>query len=273
MQQDLYSKYASSERVISRSDYGYIYISPHLDDVALSCSGTICQQKNQGLNILGVTVFAGDPRPPYSPFVQAFHRAWQASEIAPYQIRKDEERTAMTTLGVDYAWFDWLEILYREQELVDGSEMFCEPGDWAIHPHDALLFETFRSWLADLHQAYPHAQIVTPLSLGGHRDHRLLFCAALSVLNHRHLLFYEDFPYATYQEEELTELVKFYHLVSDEVDISSYLEQRIRVAECYPSQLPAIYFSSDTFLDLIRAYTSKLGREKRFVERYWRLPA
>ena len=272
MEPILFSKYTLSEHVITHSDYDYIYISPHLDDVALSCSGTICQQKNQGFKILVITVFAGDPQPPFSPFVQAYHRAWQASEASPYQIRKDEERKAMAVLGVNYIWFDWLEILYRDLTLADGSEIFCEPGNPAIHPLDAPVYATLCQWLTDLRQSYPHAQIVAPLSLGGHRDHRLLFRTSLDVLDHHLLLFYEDFPYATYQTEELAELAQFYHLIPDEVDISLCLEQRIHVAESYQSQLPAIYFSSDQFLDVIREYTSNLGGQQRFVERYWRLP-
>lgn len=269
----LFSKYIPLEHVITHSDYDYIYISPHLDDVALSCSGTICQQKKRGLNILVVTVFAGDPQPPFSQFVQAFHRAWQASEVAPYKIRKDEERKAMAVLGVNYAWFDWLEILYRDQELSDGSEIFCEPGDPAVHPQDAPLYATLCQWLTDLCQAYPRAQIVAPLSLGGHRDHRLPFRASLEMLDHHLLLFYEDFPYTTYHAEELIELAQSYHLISDTVDISQCLEQRIHIAECYQSQLPALYFSPDRFIDLIREYTSNLGGQQRFIERYWRFPA
>src|SRR5215468_7713517 len=97
---DLFSKYAYSEKVLTHTDYDYIYISPHLDDVPLSCSGTIVRQKAQGLNVLIATVFAGDPEPPFSPFVQAFHRAWQAAETTPYQVRKAEEREAMAILAI-----------------------------------------------------------------------------------------------------------------------------------------------------------------------------
>lgn len=51
-----------------------------------------------------------------------------------------------------------------------------------------------------------------PLSLGSHLDHRLVFQASLDVLGRDHLLFFEDFPYATYQADELAELVQLYHL-------------------------------------------------------------
>ena len=269
METGLFTRYSYSEKVVTHSDYDYIYISPHLDDVPLSCSGTICHQKTQGFNILVVTVFAGDPQPPFSPFVQAFHRAWQAPEETPYHVRKVEERQAMAVLAVDYLWLDWLEILYRDPELSDLSEFFCEPGDRTIHPHDAPLFATLCNWLADLRLTYPRAQMVVPLSLGGHRDHRLIFQASLDMLDRNHLLFFEDFPYATYQAEELTELVKFYHLAPLEIDISDCLAQRITASESYQSQLPALYHSSSRFLDLIKEYTSTLGGQQRFVERYW----
>src|SRR5260370_13378007 len=79
MEPDLFSKYAYSEKVLTHADYDYIYISPHLDDVPLSCSGTIVQQIAQGLNLLIVPVFIGVPEPPSSPYVQPFPRAWSTS--------------------------------------------------------------------------------------------------------------------------------------------------------------------------------------------------
>ncbi len=62
MEPHLFSNYPCVERNTTRSSYDYIYLSPHLDDVALSCSGTICQQKTQGSSILMATIFAGTLR-------------------------------------------------------------------------------------------------------------------------------------------------------------------------------------------------------------------
>jgi hypothetical protein len=45
-------------------------------------------------------------------------------------------------LGVDYLWLNWLEILYRDSELIEVSDLFCEPGAFAVHPRDASLFTT-----------------------------------------------------------------------------------------------------------------------------------
>ncbi len=274
MKPDLLAKYPSSEQAITHPNYDYIYISPHLDDVPLSCGGTICGQKAQGLTILVVTLFAGEPQLPFSPFAQSVHRTWHAPEDRPYQVRKEEERIAMAMLGVDYLWLDWFEILYRDPELSEASDLFSEPDTLAVHPGDVSLFATLCSWLADVSRTYSRVQMVVPLGLGLHRDHRLVFQAALNVLDRHHLLFFEDFPYATYYSgDELMEYVKPYNMIPIEVDISGCLEQRIAVSEAYQSQIPTFYYAAPSFRDIIREYTLAAGEQQRFVERYWKIPS
>ena len=108
----------------------------------------------------------------------------------------------MALLGVDYAWLDWLEILYRDPELADANDFFWEPGTSMIPPRDVALFTTLRAWFDDAALVYPEAQFVAPLGLGMHRDHQLVFQAALNTLDCDRVLFFEDFPYATYYSQE-----------------------------------------------------------------------
>lgn len=271
MELDLLTKYPYSEQHITRSSFDYIYISPHLDDVPLSCSGTICCQQAQGLNVLLVTIFAGKPQPPFSAFVQSVHRSWHAPEERPYQVRKEEERKAMALLGVDYAWLDWLEVLYRDPELSGANDFFWEPGTSAVPSRDTPLFTTLCAWFADAAQVYPDAQFVVPLGLGMHRDHQFVFQAALNTLEADRVLFFEDFPYATYfTHDELIEYVKPYTMSFSEVDISECLEQRIAVSEAYQSQLPTLFYMASSFQELIRTYTLEAGKQQHPVERYWR---
>ncbi|MEZ4728018.1 MAG: PIG-L family deacetylase [Caldilineaceae bacterium] len=49
------------------SVYDAIYLSPHLDDVALSCGGQIFGATRTGQRVLIVTITAGDPPPPLFP--------------------------------------------------------------------------------------------------------------------------------------------------------------------------------------------------------------
>lgn len=272
MEPDLLTRYPYIEQHITHSRFDFIYISPHLDDVPLSCSGAICCQQAQGLNVLIVTVFAGEPQPPYSPFAQSVHRSWHAPEERPYRIRKEEERKAMALLGVDYAWLDWLEILHRDPELSGMQDFFWEPGTSIISSHDAALFTTLCAWFTDAALAYPGAQVVAPLGLGMHRDHLFVFQAALKTLGSDRVLFFEDFPYATlYAHDELIEHIKPYDMSCIEVDISEVLERRIAASEAYQSQIPTFFYQAPSFRELIRAYTLEAGKQQRPIERYWRM--
>lgn len=268
MTSKLLINYSYSEKAIRHEDYDYIYLSPHLDDVAFSCAGTICTSIAQGFRILVVTLFAADPQPPFPPLAQAYHQLWQVSEgISPYQTRKAEDKEAMSALGVDYLWLNWLEVIYRIPDLSDLSDINAFRTDFQHDP----IFLTLCQWLVDLHSAYPNATLVVPLSIGGHRDHRLLFQAALCVLDHAALLFFEDFPYVAYQPEELTEVVKLHNLMSLDRDISHCLKHRIQVAGLYQSQLSTLFFPPSSYQDMIRAYT-RIGEQGHCVERYWRFP-
>lgn len=260
----LLTNYAYARRAISCEDYEYVYVSPHLDDVAFSCSGGICAQRAQGLRVLVVTLFTGNPEPPFSPLAQACHQLWQVPEgVSPYQARQAEDEQAMAALGVDYLWLNWLEAIYRLPTLSDFSEINDSQADFEHDP----IFTPLCQWLTDLHTAYPRATIVVPLGIGAHRDHRLLFQAALRVLDRATLLFFEDFPYAAYTPEETAELVKLHDLVSLEVDISGFLPLRIYATGLYASQHSMLFYPPSSFDDLIREYAYT---EHSFIERYWK---
>ncbi|MFQ5421191.1 MAG: PIG-L family deacetylase, partial [Anaerolineae bacterium] len=61
--------------------YDAIYLSPHLDDAALSCGGQIFTRTSAGESVLVVTVMAGDAPPGLSsPIVEELHGRWQLPE-------------------------------------------------------------------------------------------------------------------------------------------------------------------------------------------------
>ncbi len=266
MTSELLKNYSYARKVLTCEDYEYIYISPHLDDVTFSCSGTICTYKAQGLHVLVVTLFAGDPQPPFPPLARACHQLWQIPEgVPPYHMRKAEDERAMSALGVDYLWLNWLEVIYRAPDLSDFSEI----NDYHADFHHDPLFSTLCQWLVELHAAYPSATIVVPLGVGGHRDHRMVFQAALDVLDRARLLFFEDFPYAAYLPEEAVAVASSYDLAPLEVDISHCLEQRIHAANFYQSQHAMLFYPPSSFREMIKEYAHR-GEQHRFVERYWK---
>lgn len=263
----LIKDYAYVRTHLTCATYDAIYLSPHLDDVAFSCSGTICAQKAQGLRVLVITLFAGEPRPPYSPLAQAYHQLWGlAADASPYRRRQEEDEQAMRALEVDFLWLNWLDAIYRLPNLADFSQINDYASDFS---HDAA-FPLLQEWLLDLQRAYPGATLVAPLGIGGHRDHRLVFQAVLKAPSSARKLFYEDFPYAAYHVEEAAELARIYQLAPLHIDIARFLDRRILITGLYQSQHAMLFYPPSAFGETIRAYAGE-GRQAGWRERYWRL--
>src|SRR3954468_5652850 len=92
-----------------------IFLSPHFDDIALSCGGVAARLSRMGARCLGVTIFTA-PAPedvPLSPFATAMHDEWERSHgttvEAINEVRRDEERAAMRLLGLEPVWLDLLD--------------------------------------------------------------------------------------------------------------------------------------------------------------------
>src|SRR5512139_3118661 len=77
----------------------WIYLSPHLDDAALSCGGLIWEQVHAGDTVSVWTICAGDPpNGSLSPFAEALHARWQ-SGIEAAVLRREEDVTSCLLLG------------------------------------------------------------------------------------------------------------------------------------------------------------------------------
>ena len=65
--------------------YDHIYLSPHLDDAALSCGGGIAAQRAAGERALVVTLCTAAPAPDmqFSDLALEFHRKWG---LAPAEV-------------------------------------------------------------------------------------------------------------------------------------------------------------------------------------------
>jgi len=171
-------------------EYQTLYLSPHLDDAALSCGGHIHARAMAGDAILIVTVMAGDPPAATgaSDYVAALHERWQLAANAAEQ-RRAEDVAACTILGADYQHLPFPDCIYR------GNPPFYQSDAdifGNIHPHEA---GAMVATLAKAMTALPTArQIIAPLTVGNHVDHQLTRLAAERAFGDA-LFYYEEFPY------------------------------------------------------------------------------
>jgi LmbE family N-acetylglucosaminyl deacetylase len=190
----------------------WIYLSPHLDDVALSCGGLVWEQTQAGDRVGVWTICAGDvPDGPLSPFAESLHARWQTG-LQAVAHRRQEDIAACTRLSASYRHFNIPDCIYRragtDRQIAEGAigGDFLYASREAIfgplHPAEAPLA---RQLAEGLSQALSSAvELVCPLTLGGHVDHRLTRLAAEGL--GKRTWYYADYPYATECADQIAAL-------------------------------------------------------------------
>ena len=179
----------------------WIYLSPHLDDVALSCGGLLWEQATQGLTVSIWTVCAGDPPDGgVSPYAASLHTRW-GSGVEAVSLRRSEDAASCQQINAAYRHLSVPDCIYRK-----GGDS----GGW-LYVSDSALFGGLHgddlplvaALSAELAATLPKpAALVCPLALGGHVDHQLTRRAVEQLLGRPgiatgwSLWYYADFPYA-----------------------------------------------------------------------------
>lgn len=263
-----------------REWYKTIYLSPHLDDAVLSCGGriyleTACTElpNKVGLAevaashpVLIVTQMAGDPAPDLrlSAFAQELHQRWGLPQDT-VRTRRAEDAAACQILGADYLHWDILDCIYRTDPATGD---LCYPT-WEIvqttqHPADEAVIAQLAQQLGQLP---PADQVVCPLTVGQHLDHRLVRQAAEQAFGADHLLYYEDYPYVAKEGAVDAVLTPAMHPIQIALPETA-VRAKIEAIWAYASQRSSFF---DDYADLerkIEAYTAQVGGE-----RYWQLAA
>jgi LmbE family N-acetylglucosaminyl deacetylase len=193
----------------------WIFLSPHLDDAAFSCGGLIWEMASLGEDVQIWTVCAGDiPTGDLSPFAELLHQRW-GSGMEAVARRREEDRRACERLGARRRLFPLPDCIYRragDDFWVDpqaGRASGAPPGEHLyateeaifgpLHPYESGLVDRLSQELAS---GLPdRTELIVPLTLGGHVDHRLARAAAETL--DRPLWYFADFPYVLETMDQL----------------------------------------------------------------------
>ena len=169
-----------------------IYLSPHFDDAAFSCGGLIWEQVQKGDQITVLTVCAGKPPAgPISDYAQSLHARWETG-LDAVSVRENENLRSCQVLGARVINLTIPDVIYRRSP-VDGSPI-CESDADLTAELRTVEIPLIESLKVDLEKSIPaDCEIVSPLALGGHVDHRLVR-SAVGALG-RPASYYADFPY------------------------------------------------------------------------------
>lgn len=246
-----------------------IVLSPHLDDAALSLGGSIARWTAAGERILIVTVAAGSPSPgvALSSFAESLHRAWGVGSADVVALRRREDEAAVGILGAEAQWLERLDAVYRLPQRYDGDDALV--GEPALE--DRLGVDLALD-LVPILAASPQAEILAPLGVGGHVDHRVVHRVAVELAwRGREVGFYEDFPYAArplaVEERRAAVAVELEAVI---VDIAATLDRKVAAVLAYASQVEALFGGIEEGRAAILAYAQEVG-SGGCAERIWRV--
>ena len=163
-------------------------LSPHLDDAAFSCGGTLATLERAQWRVLMVTVFTGSVADP-----QGFALACQTDkglspEVDYMALRRDEDRAAARALLIERP----RHLGFREaphRGYASAPELFGE-----VRPDDSIVPELAAAFRDLIDETQPDL-LLAPQAIGGHVDHVQVVRALQASVSQRPILWWRDFPY------------------------------------------------------------------------------
>ena len=231
----------------------WIYLSPHLDDAALSAGGWIYDQTRAGTPVEIWTFMCGvPPTTELSPFAQVLHYRWgmsTAEEVV--RGRKQEDANAAAILGATTHYFDFLDCIYRRGRNGEWLyfDIFVDPL-----PEEADLPAQMAEAISARLQ--PDDKLVCQFGIGRHVDHIATRRAA--ELLGRPLHYVADIPYLFKTPEQLLPHTAGMKEEASRVSEAGLTAWQEAVA-AYESQISSLFESVDEMREHIRSYSEKNG--------------
>lgn len=266
------------------NSYQHVYLSPHFDDISLSCGGVIHQQAQSGQSVLGVTICAAPPvASKFSLYAQAMHQIW-GNPTDVVATRRMEDQIAMAVLGIDPYYLAITDCIYRGN-LEEGTWYYNSDRDLfgEIQPNDLQLAAQIARILETLVPGNAETTIYAPLGVGHHVDHQLVRAAARDLEAHGcRVVYYEDYPYADpsypysqysakneYPLPAILAMPENASLTPKRCFLTEEnLQTKLRSIGAYTSQIQILFENEGEMERRVREYALLIG-EGNLAERVW----
>ena len=252
----------------------HVYLSPHLDDAALSCGGLIHQQAQAGEPVVVISLCAGfPPAGLLTPFAESLHARWRTMAAEAVTARRAEDHAALQTLGAAPVHLDLPDCIYRLDPQTGQALYASEEALWGpVHAAEAGRVAEGAAAVADILHRVAAPRLYAPLALGHHVDHQLTRQAGERL--GRVWAYYEDYPYADREAnlspnsivtgQETVGLIAVLAPIS-EADLAA----QCRAVTAYASQISTFWGDANQIEPGLRAYAEHTGN-RQLAERLWR---
>jgi len=227
-------------------------LSPHLDDVVLSCSGLIAELTDSRKSVLIATFMTKDfERDNLSDLAKTAHKLWGV-EYNPMAQRKKEDILACKILNVDFIHLELYDCIYRKD--ISNKYMYISQESifQNIHEYDRVIYI---DKISTILKSLPKGKLTfVPLGIGNHVDHVLLNIATTKLIKHN-IIYYEDFPYCLdkdLKQKKIKEkgLSNYKHFKIS----SKALRNKIKAILSYNSQLNPIFGNETAAIQTLEGF-------------------
>lgn len=266
-----------------------IFLSPHFDDIALSCGGTAARLARKGARCIGLVVCAApQPERELSEYATWQHERWQSAGgragASINDVRREEERAAMRLLGLEPVWLDVPDAPYRRGSTVASLYNSDEQLFGTVAPEERRslvprIADEIRRVARENGGERGRVRVFAPLAVGNHVDHQLVFQAVRRLGPRFGVLHYEDYPYAARDPQALARRLQQLNTPAQPrlTPISEQIGIKIAAISKYKSQLEVLFGSSEAMPGAVREYarwaaSSARGGGVQYAERVWQMP-
>ena len=162
-------------------------VSPHLDDAAFSCGGTLARLAASGWRVIVATVFSASVPEPRGFALACQLDKGLGPEIDYMALRREEDAAAMRALGAAPRWLPFREAPHRGYE--SAPALFA-----GVQLQDGIVEEIAPALGGLLSELRP-GLVLAPQCIGGHADHIQVARAFDRTGWTGPTLWWRDFPY------------------------------------------------------------------------------
>lgn len=247
-----------------------VFLSPHYDDVVLSCGGTVAALVAAECKPLMVTIFGGEtPEESVGDFARWKHGRWgYESADAVLTVRRDEDAAAAAILGCRTRWLGYFDAIYRGERYAADGELFGH-----LKEVEAGLVPLIADEILSLPEWETGTTVYVPLAIGGHVDHQITFAAGQLLAARGITVFaFEDCLYAIHSPQGVApRLSALAGQIGPAtlVAIEETLNRRIAAIAAYTTQVPVIFRFTTDMPGAVATHARKTGGALGAAERYW----
>lgn len=225
-----------------------LFLSPHLDDVAFSCGGTLAVLKALGWQVALATVFTRSVLQPTGFALACQTDKGLAPDVDYMRLRRQEDEDFAAMMRVDrMIWAGLMEAPHRGYG--SPAELFQPPRE------DDAIGDRMVERLAPLMERLRPELVLVPQCLGNHVDHvqvtRLL--PRLGVKEER-TLWYRDTPYAVRQPTARPDASLPGEARPLVVDVRNELSRKVAGCQFYRTQVGFQFGGNDAVGPTLEAF-------------------